>query len=492
MIKAIQLILSLSFLVVIHELGHFTFARIFKVRVEKFYMFFNPRFSLLRAKKINGKWQIRFFAPNVESNMTEKIDEFGQVEKDAKGKSILRPMTEDELAKLPDNDWRKYPETTEWGIGWLPFGGYCAIAGMVDETTSSNQLAAEAKPWEFRAQALWKRLFIIIGGVLVNFIAALIMYGAILFNWGEEYLPIQNATYGMQYAEMLQEQGLQNGDKIIAINGEMPLTRSEVVEWILVDDKHNITVARGLDTLTIRLSDDIAAKALASGTKSFIDFRFPFVVHSLVENGAAAGALMMPGDSVIAVNGVAAYTFQDVTAELEKYPCQNITLTFVRNGEIMEQSMFIGDECKIGVYRMAPSTFLQVETKEYSFLESIPAGIQYGWNTLVSYVKQLKLVFSKEGAKQLGGFGTIGSLFPSTWNWQAFWMMTAFLSIILAFMNIIPIPGLDGGYVLMILFEMITRKKPSDKFLEIANNIGFWLLLALLIYANANDVIRFL
>ncbi len=490
-IRALQLILALSFLVMIHELGHFTFARIFKVRVEKFYMFFNPRFSLFRMKKLGGKWRFKFFSPNVESTMVEKKDEDGNPVLDKKGQPVYRPMTDEELNQLPEGDWRREPDHTEWGIGWLPLGGYCAIAGMVDETTGADGLPSEPQPWEYRSKKTWQRLPIIIGGVLVNFIAALVIYSAILFHWGEEYIPVENAKYGFQYAEVLVNQGFQHGDKILTIGNRVPDTKADVVECLVVDGEKEVTVLRGSDTVLLEMPDDFGKQVLASKEKGLIDYRFPFVISDLVDNSAAAKALMMKGDSLVSVAGVKTSAFQDVQAELAKHPCDSVTIGFFRPSEgMMEARVYLGDEAKLGVYSRSPLEYLETRKIAYGFWESIPAGIKYGWDTLVSYVKQFKLVFTKEGAKSLGGFGAIGSLFPPVWDWHAFWMMTAFLSIILAFMNIIPIPGLDGGHVFFLLWEMITGKKPGDRFLEIANNIGFWLLIALLLYANLNDILK--
>lgn len=467
-IRALQLMLALSFLVVIHELGHFTFARIFGVRVEKFYMFFNPWFSLLRAKKINGKWQVRFFAPNVPSE----------------------PLTEMQLQQLPDDDWRRFPETTEWGIGWLPFGGYCAIAGMVDETKGVDDLADKVQPWEYRSKPTWQRLPIILGGVLVNFIAALVIYSAILFHWGEEYIPLENARYGMQFSQVMLDNGFQNGDRILYIGDRQPDVPSDVVEWLLMDGERQVSVLRGDDTVSIELPEKFAQIVLAANPKGLMQMRFPFVINSLIDESPAARALLMAGDSITAINGVQTTSFFDVQAELAKHACDSITLTYYRAGEEMTTRAYIGDEAKLGVYPKTTTDFLQTRKVEYGFFESIPAGIKYGWDTLAGYVKQFKLVFTKEGAKQLGGFGAIGSLFPPMWDWHSFWLMTAFLSIILAFMNIIPIPGLDGGYVFFLLWEMITGKKPGEKFLERVNNIGFWLLLLLMLYANLNDILK--
>lgn len=530
LIRILQLILSLSLLVMIHELGHFAFARLFGVRVSKFYMFFNPQISLVRLKKINGKWQVRFFAKNVKENQKVALDEFGnpllwendpdeKVRKRFEGKKPLteeewaeieadfnfgRPLArhqghpkftiieEEDLPLLDDQDWRKYPETTEWGIGWVPLGGYCAIAGMVDETTTADQLGSEPKAWEYRSKAAWKRLPIICGGVLVNFIGAFIIYSAILGHWGRDYLPLENATYGMQYSDEMLAEGFQQGDRIIQVGDRVPETRADLINWMLIEGERHITVLRGTDTIGgLQLSADFDQKVLAAGATDLVDFRFPFVIADIAPEGPAARALMMAGDSITAVAGKDMFCYQDIQAELKKHACDSISIRFVREGRPMEVRLFLGDEGLMDVHAFAPDHFLEMRHVEYGFWESIPAGIRYGWDTLANYVKQFRLVFTPEGAKSLGGFGAIGSLFPPMWDWHAFWLMTAFLSIILGFMNIIPIPGLDGGHMLFVIWEMITGKKPSDKFLEIANNIGFYLLLALLIYANGNDIFKF-
>ncbi|MBQ9338860.1 MAG: RIP metalloprotease RseP [Paludibacteraceae bacterium] len=531
MIQLIQLLLSLSFLVIIHELGHFTFARIFGVRVNKFYMFYNPRFSIVRLKKISGKWQVRFFAPNVLDNQKVALDNDGnpllwENDKDPKVRKKYEketPLTEEEwkaierdynfgkpltkhtghpkftiiedkdLPLLSDDDWRKYPASTEWGIGWVPLGGYCAIAGMVDETTTADQLGSTPQPWEYRAKSTWQRLPIICGGVLVNFVAALIFYSAILHHWGTDSLPLSNATYGLYFSEELLSEGFKQGDNIIAIGDRVPQTRADLLNWMVIDGEHDVTVVRNhADTIHLRLSDNFDQKVLAAGGASFIDYRFPFVINEVMPASPASIALLEKGDSIIAVGGVATECFQDVSAELKHYACDSVELTYVRNGEVMTASLYLGDEAKLGVYPKQPTEFLQTVHRDYGFWESIPEGCRYGWQTLVTYVKQFRLVFTPQGAKSLGGFAAIGSLFPSLWDWHSFWLMTAFLSIILAFMNIIPIPILDGGHVMFLLWEMITRKKPNEKFLDVANTIGFYLLLALLIFANGNDLIKWL
>lgn len=489
LIKALQFILSLSLLVMIHELGHFAWARIFGVRVEKFYMFFNPKISLFRMKKFAGKWHFAFFAKNTGDTYVEKTDANGEKVLDKKGKPTYRPMTEAEIAALPSDDWRKYPETTEWGLGWLPLGGYCAICGMVDETTSSDQLGEKAQPWEYRSLPAWKRLPIITGGVLVNFIGALIIYSAVMFTWGDEYMELKNAKYGLQYSDAMLSEGFKNGDKILFVGDQIPETTKDLVNWMLIDGVHDVTVLRGADTVALHMSDDFDQKVLAANA-GLVDYRFPFVIDEVVDGGAAWHAGMQVGDSVVAVCGKQTLAAQDVRDELQKHAMDSISLTYYRSGEKQEARMFIGDEAMIGVVMRHQSRFLKTTKIEYTFWQSIPAGIRRGCDVLVSYVRQFKLVFTKEGAKSVGGFAAIGNLFAPVWDWYSFWSMTAFLSVILAFMNIIPIPGLDGGYTLFVLVEMLTGKKPSDKFIEIANQIGMYLLLALLILANGNDIIR--
>ncbi|MBQ4395820.1 MAG: RIP metalloprotease RseP [Paludibacteraceae bacterium] len=472
MIQALQLILALSFLVLIHELGHFTFARIFKVRVEKFYLFFNPKFSLARFKKFNGKWHAKFFAKN------------------------------------EDEEWSKYPETTEWGIGWLPFGGYCAIAGMVDETHSTDDLASEPQDWEFRSKPAWQRMLIILGGILVNFLGALVIFMMLLWQWGQDTLPLRNVTTGLYYSQIMLDEGFQQQDRILSINGQEPETLSDAVQAIIIEGKRDILVLRGADTVALTMSEDLGTRYLAMqnefdkaerdkhrADRNYEKRRFvlmsewmPCVIDSVMPDNAAYFAGMQKGDSIVAVAGVPTPCNVMMTEELLRHPCDSITIDFYREGELHTAHLFIGDQAKIGV--AIRWNIFDFEHTDYTFWQAIPAGIQYGWDILAMYVKQFRLVFTKEGAQSLGGFGAIGSMFPSYWSWYAFWHMTAFLSIILAFMNFLPIPALDGGYILFLLVEMITRRKPSDKFLEKANEIGFWVLLALLIFANGNDILK--
>jgi len=463
MIQAIQLILALSFLVLIHELGHFTFAKIFKVRVEKFYLFFNPWISIARFKKFDGKWHAKFFAPN------------------------------------EDEEWAQHPENTEWGIGWLPFGGYCAIGGMVDETHKTEDLAAEPQEWEFRSKPAWQRMLIILGGILVNFIGALVIFTMLFWHWGRVTLPLRNVTTGLYFSELMLNEGFEQQDKILL---------HDAMQAIIIEGKRNVTVLRGTDTIQLVLSEDLGTRYLAEQNdfdkaerdKKRADANYqkrhyvlmcewiPFVVDTVIPENAAWFAGMQKGDSIVAIAGVETPCNVLVTQELERHPCDSVTIDIYRNGEPMTLRAFIGDNCKLGIAPKAD--IFEMEHTEYNFWQAIPAGIQYGWEILSIYVKQFRLVFTKEGAQSLGGFGAIGSMFPASWSWYAFWHMTAFLSIILAFMNFLPIPALDGGYILFLLVEMITRRKPSDKFLEKANEVGFWILIALLVIANGNDLLK--
>lgn len=473
-IQWIQLIVALSFLVVIHELGHFTFARIFKVRVEKFYMFFNPMFSIFRMKKFDGKWHFKFFAKN------------------------------------DDEEWDKHPDQTEWGIGWVPFGGYCSIAGMVDETKAATDLPSEPQPWEYRSKKAWQRLLIILGGILVNFTAALIMFGAILHHWGDTSLPLSKIEGGLYYAPILEQEGFKQQDKILSINGVEPEYLSDVVEAIIIEGKRDVLVQRGSETVKLTLSEDLGTRYLALNNENdrkeraharqdetyqkrpyvLISYFIPFVVDSVIENHAAYYAGMISGDSVVSVNGESTPCTVMVQNALAEHPCDSVTIGFYRQGAYNEARIFIGDHAKMGVTMQPLTAFYEPDHKEYTLLESIPAGIKYGWNLLAMYVHQFRLVFTREGAESIGGFGAIGNMFPKLWDWYSFWHMTAFLSLILAFMNFLPIPALDGGYVLLLIIEMITGKQIPDKWLEKINNVGFWILIILLLYANGNDIFK--
>ena len=448
-------LLCLSFLIFTHELGHYLFARLFKARVDKFYLFFNPKFSILRAKKFGGKWHFNFFSP------------------------------------APPEEWKEHPEHTEWGIGWIPLGGYCSINGMVDETTSASDLPAEPQPYEFRSKPAWQRFFIIVGGVVVNFLSALIIYPLILFTWGKEYIPAANATYGFQFTEIGKNAGFQDGDKILMLDGDTVHLLSKFNDRVLIDGAKTVVVNRNGETVTVHLPDDFPQQILASGDFLFCDFNFPFVIDSVMPSSPANKGGLLKGDSLVAIDEVPYISFLRMQELLVENKNEEITVDIYRNSELLQKTIQLDSTAKFGVFPKHFSQFLKVEKEEYTLIQSVPAGISAAVNKLGMYVRQFKLIATKEGAKQLGGFLTIGNIFPKTWNWERFWNMTAFLAIILAFMNILPIPGLDGGYTMFILVEMITRRKPSDKFLTYANTVGFTLLILLLLYANGMDIFRF-
>ena len=454
--KILALMLSLSFLVFIHEFGHYCFARLFKTRVEKFYLFFNPWFSILRAKKYEGKWHFSFFS------------------------------------KKSPEEFEQHPDNTEWGIGWLPFGGYCAIAGMVDEIHTTEDLNKEPAKWEYRSKKAWQRLLIVSGGVLVNFIGALLIYSAIMFVWGKDTLPMANVTNGYDYNPTALKYGFQNGDKILAVDGQSYVEMKDVVNELLLNDGQNILVDRNGEKVNIKLPETFAREMIGNGEKQFAIPRFPFVIGGFIEGSIAKKAGMQEGDSIVALNGIPTASFSEFASKIARYTNQKVVVSYYRNNSLDSVAMTLDANGKIGAYSKDYTADLKVEHTSYGFFESIPKGISHGVETLVSYVKQFKLVFSKEGASQIGGFGSIGSLYPQNWDWYGFWNITAFLSIILAFMNILPIPALDGGHVMFTLWEIITGKKPSDKFMERAGTIGMILLFALLIYANGNDLLRWI
>lgn len=434
LIKALQLILSLSLLVLVHEFGHFIFARLFKVRVEKFYLFFDPWFSLFKFKPKNSD--------------------------------------------------------TEYGIGWLPLGGYCKISGMIDESMDKEQMAQPAQPYEFRSKPAGQRLMIMIGGVLFNFILALFIYSMVLFAWGDTYLPLKNVKQGMDFSETFINVGFRDGDILLRADDE-ELERYNEDCLRKVVEAHNVTVLRdGVETV-IPIPDDMMQRVLRD-KQGFAAYRFPMVVKNLsADDMPAAQAGMQPGDSIVSINDVPVVTYYEAAAMLAENKSKEITLGYYRDGELRSASLVPDSLGRIGVGACLPTDLYQTETRTYGFLASFPAGVRLGINTLKGYVSDMQYVFTKEGASSLGGFATIGSIFPDTWNWRAFWMQTAFLSIILAFMNILPIPALDGGHVMFLLYEVIARRKPSDKFLEYAQMAGMAILFALLLYANGNDLFRF-
>lgn len=452
--RALQLIVSLSILVLIHEFGHFLFSRLFKVRVEKFYMFFNPLFSLVRVKKLAGKWHFSWFS-----------------------------------SKSPES-FTATPEVTEFGVGWVPLGGYCSISGMVDESLNMEQMAKPQQPWEFRSKSAWQRLLIMAGGVLFNFLLALVVYSAVLYTWGEEYVPVREAPMGMEFSPVAHEIGFKDGDRLLAADG-VPFDRFDEQSLRAIDEAKKVTVLRDSKEVTVAIPEGFIEKII-KGKQGFAAFRFPAVIREVATGSAATKAGLMANDSLTAINGVATTTFSNFAEALYQHKDSTIKLTFYRNGIPQTISVKPDENGKLGFYPKMYDELFQTRRISYSFFASIPAGIEKGVKKLTGYASDMKFAFTKEGAKSLGGFGAIGSLFPATWDWKIFWDTTAFLSIILAFMNILPIPALDGGHILFLLYEVVTRRKPSDKFMERAQMVGMFLLFALLIYANGNDLYRWL
>ena len=437
LIRALQLILSLSILVLVHEFGHFIFARIFKVRVEKFYLFFDPWFSIFKFKPKNSD--------------------------------------------------------TEYGVGWLPLGGYCTISGMIDESMDKEAMAQPPKPSEFRSKPAGQRLMIMVAGVLFNFLLALFIYSMVLFTWGDTFLPLKNVKAGMDYSETFHNVGFQDGDILLkADDTELERFGEDCFRRVL--NAQTVTVLRGGVETVIPIPEDMAQRVMRD-KKGFASYRFPMVVRELgkTESGESPAAVagLQPGDSIVSINGIVTPSFYEVGEVLAQNKDKDVLVGFYRAGIPQTLTLHTDTAGKMGIYSVSPFDMYQTVTRKYGFFESFPAGVMLGVNTLKGYVSDMKYVFTKEGASSLGGFGTIGSLFPAEWDWHSFWMKTAFLSIILAFMNILPIPALDGGHVMFLLYEVIARRKPSDKFLEYAQVTGMFLLFALLIYANGNDIFRF-
>ena len=437
LVKALQLILSLSILVLVHEFGHFIFARIFKVRVEKFYLFFDPWFSIFKFKPKNSD--------------------------------------------------------TEYGVGWLPLGGYCKISGMIDESMDKEAMAQPPKPYEFRSKPAGQRLMIMVAGVLFNFLLALFIYSMVLFTWGDTFLPLKNVKAGMDYSETFHNVGFQDGDILLKAD-DTELERFGEDYFRRVLNAQTVTVLRGGVETVIPIPEDMAQRVMRD-KKGFASYRFPMVVRELgkTESGESPAAVagLQPGDSIVSINGIVTPSFYEVGEVLAQNKDKDVLVGFYRAGIPQTLTLHTDTAGKMGIYSVSPFDMYQTVTRKYGFFESFPAGVMLGVNTLKGYVSDMKYVFTKEGASSLGGFGTIGSLFPAEWDWHSFWMKTAFLSIILAFMNILPIPALDGGHVMFLLYEVIARRKPSDKFLEYAQVTGMFLLFALLIYANGNDIFRF-
>ncbi len=442
-IKTIQFFLSLSLLIVLHELGHFIPAKLFKTRVEKFYLFFDVKFSLFK----------------------KKIGE------------------------------------TVYGIGWLPLGGYVKISGMIDESMDKEQMKEEPKPWEFRSKPAWQRLIIMLGGVTVNFVLAVVIFIGLVFTYGEQYIANDSLKDGIWVTEksLGDELGIQTGDKILSVDDKKVEALQQVLPEMVYGEKY--TIERDGQVIEKKIPVDFIETLSEDKEKvRFIYYRVPFVISGVPKKSLNIDSGLQEGDAVVEMAGRPVEYKDQVIPILEANKGGKVAVKVERNGELVDLTLKVSEEAALGVaLGMTPEEYkeagyLEQKTLKYSFLESIPAGWNKGVKTLTDYIKGMKKIFNPDtGAyKEVGGFAAIGGMFPDTWNWPAFWATTAFISIILAFMNILPIPALDGGHVAFLLFEMVTGRKPSDKFLEYAQMIGFFILIALLLFANGNDLYKWL
>lgn len=432
LIKALQFILSLSFLIVLHELGHFIPAKIFKTRVEKFYLFFDYKFSLFK-KKIGD---------------------------------------------------------TVYGIGWIPLGGYVKISGMIDESMDTEQMKQPAQLWEFRSKPAWQRLIIMLGGVTVNFILGILIYIMIVFVWGVDFVKPTDIKHGFAVNEMMQEYGFKDGDKILKFDGVEPLDVTAVNKHLFLRGVTSLEVMHEDGTTeTLAIPENIGDEMWAKGVMEPFSVRSEAIIDTVVVDSPAEKAGLLKNDKIVSVNGTPVVYWQDFTAQIKNSKEGEITVDVERNGTVKTIVLTPREDKTIGVSNFQLLR-LPIQHTNYSFMESIPKGNSLAVWTLKDYITQFKYVFTKKGATSIGGFIAIGNIFPATWSWQSFWGITAFLSIMLAFMNLLPIPALDGGHVMFTLYEIITGRKPSDKFLEYAQITGFLLLIALLILANGNDVVK--
>lgn len=427
----IQFFASLTLLVVIHEFGHFITAKIFGVRVEKFYIFFNPGFSLFKFK----------------------------------------PKSSD----------------TTYGIGWLPLGGYVKLSGMIDESFDTDQMKEEPKDWEFRTKPAWQRLIIMIAGVVMNFLLAIAIYTGIAFHWGDTYLPMENATDGMEYCWSAHEVGFVDGDKLVSADGKKikSLSQESVREIV---EATTVQVERDGAIVDIAIPDSFMTMLMREG-KGFAFYRIPFVVQKIIDGMPAAEAGLQADDRLLTINGQSAYLTQAMK-QIASHKNKSMEWSVLRGADTVKLTVTPDIDGKVGVYMKSPYDLYEMEHVEYSLMESFPHGIKTAVEKITGYVSDFKYVFTPEGVQTLGGFGTVASLFPETFDFYAFWTITAFLSLVLAFMNFLPIPALDGGHILFVLIEIITRKKVSQDVLMKAQMIGVTLLLTLMLFVNLNDITR--
>ncbi|MBR6828046.1 MAG: RIP metalloprotease RseP [Prevotella sp.] len=454
LIRLLQFMLAIGLLVLLHEGGHFFFAKLFGVRVDKFYLFFDPSI---------WKWDGSLFK------------------------------------------WKPKGSDTQYGVGWLPLGGYCKIAGMIDESFDTEQMKQPEQPWEFRAKPAWQRLLIMIGGVLVNFLLALFIYSMILFHWGDTYVPVKDMTLGMKFNAEAKALGFQDGDILLGTDkGTFKDFSADLYRQL--SEATRADVLRDGRKVSITLPGDLNLLEMLKAEPSFVRPLIPAEIDSVLPGTPAAEIGLQKGDRILAINGTAIDSYNEfmdqiarlgdvlaaATTTSDSLKVRQATVVFAHGDKTDTANVVLSADLKLGFAPVLLNQIYKPYTREYSFFESIPAGIKYGWNVLAGYVDDMKYIFTADGAKSLGGFGAIGSLFPPVWDWYMFWKMTAFLSIILAFMNILPIPALDGGHVLFLIYEMITRRKPSEQFMIRAEYVGFGILILLMVVANLNDILRWL
>lgn len=471
LIKTLQFIFALSLLIVLHEGGHFLAAKLFKTRVEKFYLFFDYKFHLFST-----------YAPWFRKLM---------------GKS---PVPRRKNAEGKETDEYEY-EGTEYGIGWIPLGGYVKISGMIDESMDKEQMALPPKPWEFRTKPAWQRLIIMLGGIIVNFLTAWVIYSMILFTWGEQYVRSEDMTYGMKFSETAKQDGFRDGDIITYIDGNHidAWSNSRLQD---ISNAENVTVLRNGEEVNIELPGKMDLLDMIQNEPRYATILLPMCVDSVMPGSPAESIGLRKGDRITAVNDTPVADFNELTFQLNIM--QDVlteasthndsinarTATLVINGTDTVTTVLTSN-FTLGFANRMPYTD-KVTTREYGFFESLPAGVSMSYRVLANYVDQMKYLFSAKGAKNVGGFIAIGNMFPSIWDWQAFWMLTAFLSIALGFMNLLPIPALDGGHAAITIFEMITGRTPSDKLMERIQYVGMALIIGLMVLAQANDILRLL
>ena len=432
-LRIIQVVFALSILVLVHEFGHFFFARLFKIRVEKFYLFFNPWFSLFKFKPKNSD--------------------------------------------------------TEYGIGWVPLGGYCKISGMIDESMDKEALKGEPQPWEFRSRPTWQRFLVMFGGVFFNFILAILIYAGSLFTWGDSYLKNSDAIYGVNCSDLALEIGFQNGDKILYLDGNTVDAFHDIHATMIRDQVRQVTVLRGGLTINIDISPDYISQMLST---LMFEPRLPSFITTVVDSSLNKEVLLA-GDRIVAIDSSETFIVQDIQKVLAQNSGKTITATVLRNGEEITTDLIVDNSGKLGIiFDVTYSKFLNTTIHNYSLLASIPAGFNKAVSKISNYLKELKLIFSPktEAYKSVGSFITIGRIFPATWSWEIFWDITALLSIMLAIINLLPIPALDGGHILFLIFEMVSGRKPGDKFMEYATLIGMLILFAIMFFALGNDIFR--